>query len=663
MEDHRVSQPRSIARPAALAFGALAILWSLAVVATAVRPPVVRTTIAPADIQPEVGKAWIARAADGVWPWVNVHDVASATTRSRLTLLEDGVELGPAHSLHDEVRQGGGGAYSHSIEMLRFSTPDGSDPRANGRRYEMRWPAAPSALGVAIASVAIAAGACLCLAWILRRTVAGRRLLRVAPTGVRAAASVVAAMVALLAVAVAIAAWWTRAERWTVERIVPPKAMLASDPEFDDLRDRIGDAADGLRKIHLTNTPMERYVAPFVELVVPEIGRRPRIAEVRFGETPLRRVASREAFGEAVSTLEPVFVDTHDSILISAPGLDGLAAAVRLPARVSLGGVVLAAALAAAAVALAARMTCRRSRPTLAGAGRVVVAACAVIGAALLALNVIGLFTSLRPPSIVPGVAPPGGGHGANDVRVDWDGAREDIARRRGEPDVEYSERLTRLVADTMAHAWIPAESAALNMQLPATENWLLWLLGEWTPGCREIRLSDPWMALERGVGMCDQVSQALAALLQDEGIDGRIATLDGHAVVFVHQAGRVVAILDPDYGVVFHFGPDEAPNRIDTIRTSYLQAMERSGLVEGGTIASILTRAVAAPPVHVAAPGTPLFGGLSREREAQTGVLKWAVPVALLAAAVLIRVAFGRRSTVATRSTPAHPQPALPAT
>lgn len=56
---------------------------------------------------------------------------------SRLVVLEDGRPLGPAHAPHDEVRQLGGGRFSHWAGYLLFSTSDGSDPRSNGRTYTL----------------------------------------------------------------------------------------------------------------------------------------------------------------------------------------------------------------------------------------------------------------------------------------------------------------------------------------------------------------------------------------------------------------------------------------------------------------------------------------------------------------------------------------------
>jgi hypothetical protein len=70
-------------------------------------------------------------------------DTAAAAQSSCLRVLEDGRPLGPAHAMHQAIRDTGGGAYSHwsgnadgTQPMLFFSTSDNTDPRTNGRKYE-----------------------------------------------------------------------------------------------------------------------------------------------------------------------------------------------------------------------------------------------------------------------------------------------------------------------------------------------------------------------------------------------------------------------------------------------------------------------------------------------------------------------------------------------
>ena len=58
--------------------------------------------------------------------------------QSGLTLFEDGKPLGPPRSIHQDIREKGGGRYSHWTQQgLYLSASDNSDPRTNGRRYEV----------------------------------------------------------------------------------------------------------------------------------------------------------------------------------------------------------------------------------------------------------------------------------------------------------------------------------------------------------------------------------------------------------------------------------------------------------------------------------------------------------------------------------------------
>jgi FkbM family methyltransferase len=55
--------------------------------------------------------------------------------RSMLLLLEDENLLGPAHSLHDEIRAQGEGRFSHWDSKLYFSSSDGTNPNTSGKNY------------------------------------------------------------------------------------------------------------------------------------------------------------------------------------------------------------------------------------------------------------------------------------------------------------------------------------------------------------------------------------------------------------------------------------------------------------------------------------------------------------------------------------------------
>jgi SAM-dependent methyltransferase len=59
---------------------------------------------------------------------------------STAVVLEDGRPLaGPANALHDDIRRIGGGRFSFWYDYVYFSTSDNSDPRTNGRSYEIEY--------------------------------------------------------------------------------------------------------------------------------------------------------------------------------------------------------------------------------------------------------------------------------------------------------------------------------------------------------------------------------------------------------------------------------------------------------------------------------------------------------------------------------------------
>ena len=62
-------------------------------------------------------------------------DSQSDPTISKVRIFENGKEIGPAHSVHDEIRKIGTGKFSHWGGSIYFSTSDNSDPRTNGRKY------------------------------------------------------------------------------------------------------------------------------------------------------------------------------------------------------------------------------------------------------------------------------------------------------------------------------------------------------------------------------------------------------------------------------------------------------------------------------------------------------------------------------------------------
>jgi pectate lyase len=82
----------------------------------------------------ESGFAW---RAVNLSQYQNSADNPKDSSQSKLVFYEDGKPLGPAHSMHDDIRTKGAGRYSHWVDTLYFSTSDNSDPNTNGKKYSI----------------------------------------------------------------------------------------------------------------------------------------------------------------------------------------------------------------------------------------------------------------------------------------------------------------------------------------------------------------------------------------------------------------------------------------------------------------------------------------------------------------------------------------------
>jgi len=86
--------------------------------------------IRPGVISHDQGASYLARLA--------VPRASDRTSTSTCILLENGKPLSHPHALHKRIREQGRGHYSHwTTSTLYFSASDASDPRTNGKKYEL----------------------------------------------------------------------------------------------------------------------------------------------------------------------------------------------------------------------------------------------------------------------------------------------------------------------------------------------------------------------------------------------------------------------------------------------------------------------------------------------------------------------------------------------
>ncbi len=120
----------------AAALGALLVLAEVTLLVLQAAAPRVEVTFRPAEMTSDGGRAVMARLdVSPTFPFRIWSDDQPGGS-SDLVLSEDGQPLGPAHALHQDIRDLGAGRYSHyGAGIVRFSASDGSNPRSNGRRY------------------------------------------------------------------------------------------------------------------------------------------------------------------------------------------------------------------------------------------------------------------------------------------------------------------------------------------------------------------------------------------------------------------------------------------------------------------------------------------------------------------------------------------------
>jgi hypothetical protein len=206
-----IARQRAIIAVMIIVAGVLTIALAVACLA----PARVSVDLASADMKPDGGFAYIAPILLQPRPGFEIvsDNNSNSGSRSNIQLRENGRLLGPAHSLHAEIRERGQGRYSLSQQWLRFSASDSSDPRSNGRAYSVS--ASTSVHPYVLLAVALfdLSGIWMCRRYLRRRYPSGPAEAGPRWTGPGAAPIAARIGTALLTVAAALAlAWFAQLE-------------------------------------------------------------------------------------------------------------------------------------------------------------------------------------------------------------------------------------------------------------------------------------------------------------------------------------------------------------------------------------------------------------------------------------------------------------------
>lgn len=253
---------------------------------------------------------------------------------------------------------------------------------------------------------------------------------------------------------------------------------------------------------------------------------------------------------------------------------------------------------------------------------RVFLVLCATLGSMILVLNMLGFIVPLRAQDV--------------DGYLDFAGVQTleyATAVERLSSIAEQSETTVELVraATGLFHAGIAHISpddvrakgfAHYGMRVPATENWVLFVLSYIKPDTyRDYEFCSYRRALRRGTGRCGQQSMALVSFLTEQGVETGFVALGGHAVATAKVDDSSWYLLDPDYGGVIPLDIRTAERNPASVLPYYWSSAAReNGIHE-----------VYAAPNRVKYGGPEARYARACPIESASYVAKWLVPVLML--------------------------------
>ncbi len=168
------------------------------------------------------------------------------------------------------------------------------------------------------------------------------------------------------------------------------------------------------------------------------------------------------------------------------------------------------------------------------------------LGLVLLAINIFGLFKTMRNPDVY---SEPKTGR-LNDITIKLEDARKALVRNADESDKDFAIRINDVVSRSMSHYWKQEAVKRYNMRVPVWENYLLFSVNSFKKDNRYEFLNYK-KGLERGVGLCSSHSIIVQGVLLDNGMEAQLWDIAGHVVVRAKVSENEWYILDPDYGLV----------------------------------------------------------------------------------------------------------------
>lgn len=197
------------------------------------------------------------------------------------------------------------------------------------------------------------------------------------------------------------------------------------------------------------------------------------------------------------------------------------------------------------------------------------------LGLVLLAINVTGLFRTMRNPELYD--LEHSIKNRINDVVIKYPDIKKELVRKEGESDYDFAVRVNSTVHDGFAHYWKKAGIEKFHMRVPIWENYLLWIASYVKPKKYErYEFANYKKNLERGVGLCSSHSMVVNGVLRDNGIKSELLDVGGRHVVSRAELNDGKAImLDPDFGVAIPFDTADVTKNPELVRAPYSRMHE----------------------------------------------------------------------------------------
>lgn len=193
-----------------------------------------------------------------------------------------------------------------------------------------------------------------------------------------------------------------------------------------------------------------------------------------------------------------------------------------------------------------------------------------IAGLLLLALNISGLFRTMRNPAIYSEEKTLR--NRVNDITIRYPEILSMLKRKDNESNIDFAVRINKVVNDGFIHYWKKEGIEKYHLRVPAWENWILYAASYISPSkYGEYEFSNYKKNLERGAGLCSTHSTIVKGVLLDNGIKAELLDVGGHHVVVRAELNDTATyILDPDFGVVVPFDTAAISANPELVRKPY---------------------------------------------------------------------------------------------